>query len=36
VGDYAGLVVLLDAGLQVLSNDLMAGLERLGAPTASK
>lgn len=35
VGDYAGLVVLLDAGLGVLSNDLMASLERLGAPTAT-
>jgi len=27
----AGLVVLLDAGLGVLSNDLMASLEKLGA-----
>lgn len=33
VGDYAGLVALLDAGLLVLSNDLMTSLETLGAPT---
>lgn len=32
VGDYAGLVALLDAGLHVLSNDLMTSLEKLGAP----
>lgn len=31
VGDYAGLVALLDAGLHVLSKDLMTSLEKLGA-----
>lgn len=30
VGDYAGLVVLLDAGLEALANDLATGLEKLG------
>jgi uncharacterized lipoprotein YmbA len=29
VGDYAGLVTLLDAGLGALSDDLTAGIERL-------
>lgn len=31
VGDYAGLVTLLDTGVHVLSNDLMASLEKLAA-----
>ena len=30
VGDYAGLVALLDAGLEALANDLATGLEKLG------
>lgn len=32
VGDYDGLVILLDAGLQELSDDLVAGLKGLIAP----
>lgn len=34
VGDYPGLVALLDAGLGVLSDDLMASLETLGPAAA--
>ena len=32
IGDYGGLVTLLDAGLRELADDLIAGLEPLVAP----
>lgn len=35
VGDYAGLVMLLEGGLDVLAGDLVSCLERLAPPAAS-